>query len=115
MEAKRDQFGVCPYVTAQRVLAGKWSLLILHLLEAGPIRFNALQRRMPYLTQATLSKQLKALEEDGLVLRKEYPQIPPKVEYSLSPMGQSFRPVLDELKCWGGAYITYMNDREQER
>lgn len=105
MEPKKDLFGVCPYVTAQKLLCGKWSLLIMHLLSEGPVRFNELQRRLPDLTQTTLSKQLKALEEDGLIVRHEYPQIPPKVEYSLSPIGEKFNPVLRELKIWGDAYI----------
>ncbi len=105
MEEKTNLFGVCPYVTAQKLLSGKWSLLIMHLLSDGPVRFNQLQRRMPTLTQATLSKQLKALEQDGLITRREYPQIPPKVEYTLSPIGEMFRPVLRELQAWGDAYI----------
>jgi DNA-binding HxlR family transcriptional regulator len=112
MEAKMDLFGVCPYVTAQRLLSGKWSLLIMHLLSEGPVRFNQLQRRMPTLTQASLSKQLKALEQDGLIIRREYPQIPPKVEYSLSPIGEQFRPVLAELKKWGDSYIACLKERE---
>jgi len=92
-------------VAAPKLLCGKWSLLIMHLLSEGPVRFNELQRRLSRLTQATLSKQLKALEADGLIVRHEYPQIPPKVEYSLSPIGEKFNPVLRELKIWGDAYI----------
>ncbi len=107
MEGKKDLFGVCPYVTAQKILTGKWALLILHHLSGGPVRFNELQRRLPALTQATLSKQLRNLEENGLVTRTEYPQIPPKVEYSLSEIGLRFQPVLDSLQVWGNEYIQY--------
>lgn len=108
MGEKKDLFGICPYVTAQKVLTGKWALLILHHLSAGPVRFNELQRRLPALTQATLSKQLRNLEENGLITRTEYPQIPPKVEYGLSEIGRRFQPVLDSLQVWGNEYIQYM-------
>lgn len=106
----QNLFGKCPYTTAQKVLAGKWSMLIIHILEAGPVRFNELQRRLPDMTHATLSKQLKQLEENGLIIRTEYNQIPPKVEYSLSNIGRRFDKVLDALKEWGLEYIDYMNE-----
>lgn len=106
----QDLFGKCPYSTAQKVLAGKWSILIMHILDDGPVRFNELQRRLPDMTHATLSKQLKQLEENGLIIRTEYNQIPPKVEYSLSDIGRKFDKVLDSLKEWGFSYIEYMNE-----
>lgn len=109
---EKDLFGICPYVTAQKVLAGKWAIIILHHLSCGSVRFNELQRRLPELTHATLSKQLKQLEDDGLVVRVEYPQIPPKVEYSLSEMGKKFMPVLDTLNTWGIEYIDYLKLRK---
>ena len=109
---KKELFGVCPYVTSQRVLTGKWSMYILHLLSEGPLRFNELQRRLPEdMTHATLSRQLKTLEEEGLIIRTEYAQIPPKVEYSLSEVGDKFSIVLDALKVWGGEYIDYLHRR----
>lgn len=108
--AKKELFGVCPYVTAQKVLTGKWSMYILHLLTDGPLRFNEMQRRMPEeMTHTTLSRQLKNLEEEGLIVRTEYQQIPPKVEYSLSEIGEKFRDVLSVLEVWGNAYIQYLN------
>ena len=97
----QDLFGICPYVTAQRVLRGKWSIVILHHLEDGPVRFNELQRRLPEMTHATLAKQLRSLEEYGVITRTEYPQVPPKVEYALSPLGEEFRPVLAQFEAWG--------------
>ncbi len=109
MTREEEMYGKCPYVTAQKVLSGKWPLVILHLLSERPVRFNELQRQLPEITHATLSRQLKQMEEDGLVTRKEYSQIPPKVEYSLGEMGKSFQPVLDALKVWGMEYIDYMN------
>ncbi|WP_312352751.1 winged helix-turn-helix transcriptional regulator [Aminipila sp.] len=114
MESKKELFGICPFVTSQKVLTGKWSLLIMYHLSEGPVRFNELQRRLPNLTQATLSKQLKALEADGLIHRKEYPQIPPKVEYSMSEIGRKFKIVLESLEDWGNEYIEYLEMREKE-
>lgn len=112
MEEKRDLFGVCPFVTAQRVIQGKWAIVILNHLSRGAVRFNELQRRMPRMTHATLSAQLKQLEAAGLIIRREYPQIPPKVEYSLSEMGERFRPVLDSIEVWGKEYIAYRQGGE---
>lgn len=111
---ENDRFGVCPFATAQRLIQGKWAVLILHYLSEGAVRFNELQRKMPKMTHATLSVQLKQLEADGLIIRTEYPQIPPKVEYSLSEMGEKFRYVLDSIEVWGKEYIEYMK-REQHK
>lgn len=103
-----ERFGKCPYATAQSLISGKWAILILHYLEDGPIRFNELQRRMPKMTHATLSVQLKDLMENGLVERKQYESIPPKVEYSLTDMGKKFHPVIEALQLWGQEYIEYL-------
>ncbi len=113
-EEKQDLYGLCPYVTAQKLLTGKWALLIMHHLSQGPVRFNALQRMMPSLTQATLSNQLHSLEENGLITRTQYPQIPPKVEYELSQIGRRFQPVLDSLEVWGKEYISFLKEKDGE-
>ena len=104
-----DRFGLCPYATAQSLISGKWAVLILMYLEKGPVRFNALLRSMPRMTHATLSVQLKALEEYGLVKRAQYASIPPRVEYSLTEMGQKFHPVIKAIEEWGNEYIKNMN------
>jgi DNA-binding HxlR family transcriptional regulator len=84
------------------VIGGKWKMLILYLLaEKQPVRFNDMKRRIGAITFKTLSSQLKELEADGMVKRKEYPQIPPKVEYSLTPKGESLLPLLEQLCEWG--------------
>ncbi|PJI08434.1 MULTISPECIES: winged helix-turn-helix transcriptional regulator [Clostridium] len=108
---KENLFGVCPYVTAQKVLAGKWTISILHILSVKKsMRFNELQRMMPEkMTHATLSRQLKYLEKENMIIRKDYRQIPPRVEYSLSEIGEKFKSVLDELEKWGKDYISFMN------
>lgn len=105
-------YGKCPYYTSQKVLGGKWSLYILFLLkEHGTVRFNELQRLMPEeMTHTTLSRQLKTLEEDGLIVRKEYSVIPPKVEYSLSEIGEEFKTVLDALGDWGLKYNDFLKN-----
>ncbi|MGI6008175.1 MAG: winged helix-turn-helix transcriptional regulator [Ruminococcus sp.] len=109
---KKNLFGKCPYVTAQKVLTGKWSMYIMYLLSDGPVRFNELQRRMPEeMTHTTLSRQLKTLENEGLIIRQEYQQIPPKVEYSLSEVGEKFKNVLSALEVWGNDYIQYLNKK----
>lgn len=109
---KKELFGRCPYVTSQKVLTGKWSMYILYLLSDGPVRFNELQRRMPEeMTHTTLSRQLKTLEEEGLINRQEYSQIPPKVEYSLSEIGVKFKGVLAVLEEWGSEYIEYLKQK----
>jgi DNA-binding HxlR family transcriptional regulator len=106
---KEDDFGICPYVTVQKLLSGKWTLIVLFLLSRKTMRFSELQRELPKLTQATLTKQLRTLEEHGLIVRTVYNQIPPKVEYSLSAMGEKFKPVMDALKAWGEEYIAFLN------
>ena len=104
-----ERFGKCPYVTAQSLISGKWSILIMHYLEDGPIRFNDLLRLMPKMTHATLSVQLKTLADHGLVERKQYESIPPKVEYSLTEIGKKFHPVIEAIQNWGQEYIEYLN------
>lgn len=107
-----DRFGKCPYATAQSLISGKWAILIMHYLEDGPIRFNELQRHMPKMTHATLSVQLKSLVESGLVERKQYESIPPRVEYSLTEIGRKFHPVVEAMETWGTEYINYMKQNK---
>ena len=103
-----DRFGKCPYATAQSLISGKWAVLILLYLEEGPLCFNELLRKMPRMTHATLSSQLNTLEEKGLVRREQYEAIPPRVEYSLTEIGEQFHPVIEAMETWGTAYIEHM-------
>lgn len=108
-EETEDLFGKCPYATSQKILSGKWAILILYQLTNDKVlRFNELERRLTPITQATLTKQLRTLEGYGVIERKVYGTIPPKVEYSLSPLGENFKPVLDSLGAWGNEYIETM-------
>jgi len=91
-----------PFGYTLSVIGGKWKMVIIYLLaENQPVRFNDLKRQIGAITYKTLSAQLKELEADGLVLRKEYPQVPPKVEYSLTEKAETLLPVLEGLCEWG--------------
>lgn len=105
-----ERFGKCPYATAQSLISGKWAVLILMNLEDGPVRFNELLRRMPKMTHATLSVQLKNLEEKGLISRKQYEDIPVRVEYSLTEIRKKFHPVITAMETWGKEYIARMKN-----
>lgn len=88
------------------VLSGKWKLLLLHNLRLHqPVRYNEFRRLVPDITQKMLSQQLKDLEENGLILRKVYPEVPPMVEYSLSEAGEALGPVLEQMQLWGVRYL----------
>ena len=103
-------FGKCPVCTVQKIIGGKWSILILYRLSHGTIRFGELNRLIPMITQATLTKQLRSLEKFRLIERMVYPQVPPKVEYSLSEIGEKFLPVLDAVCQWGEEYKQYIRE-----
>ena len=96
----------CPIIaTIQKVLGGKWKIVILYYISIKPRRFGELQRQIGNITQSTLTKQLRELEADGFISRYVYQEIPPKVEYSLTELGKSFMPVLKSMKQWGKTYL----------
>lgn len=111
---KENQFGMCPYVTAQQLLSGKWAILILQKLSLGPQRFNELQRSID-ITQATLANQLKTLEAEGLIHREVFPEVPLHVEYTLTDIGKKFAPVLDAIEQWGNDYIDYLTNKNNHQ
>jgi DNA-binding HxlR family transcriptional regulator len=88
------------------VVGGKWKSVILHhLMTRGTLRFNEIQRLKPGISPRILTAQLRELEEDGVILRKVYPVVPPKVEYSLSKTGETLRSVIQAMQDWGDAYL----------
>jgi DNA-binding HxlR family transcriptional regulator len=90
----------CPVETTLAVIGGRWKVLILQQLLDGVQRFNQLHRALAGVTHKTLAQQLREMEQDGIVHREVYPQIPPKVEYSLTPLGETLRPLLDAMHQW---------------
>ena len=104
---KRKNFAhrpACAVEATLDLIDGKWKGVILFHLQAGTQRFGELRRRMPGITQRMLTKQLRALEEDKLVIRKVYAEVPPRVEYTLSEIGESLRPVIETLRAWGESH-----------
>ncbi len=97
----------CPVEVGLNILSGKWKLKILWHLSSGTIRFNELQRVLGNITTKTLTQQLRELEEQGIITRKVFPEIPPKVEYSLSELGTTLQPILAQLCSWGKTYYSY--------
>ena len=96
---------ICPTETALDVIGGKWKGMILFYLYDGTKRFNELRRLIPGITQRMLTKQLRELEGQGVVHREVYPEVPPKVEYRLTPLGKKLGPTLRSLRVWGEAYL----------
>lgn len=94
----------CPIAPVQKIISGKWNMVILYFLSQEVLRFGELQKKLPNVTQAALTKQLRALEEYKLVHREVYKQVPPKVEYSLTEVGVNFLPVLTALEEWATEY-----------
>jgi len=94
----------CSIEAAIEVIGGKWKGIILYHLSSTK-RFNELKKLMPKITQRMLTKQLRELERDGVVLRKVYAEVPPKVEYSLTEFGETLQPILKELESWGNKYL----------
>ncbi|MBQ3417543.1 MAG: helix-turn-helix transcriptional regulator [Ruminococcus sp.] len=107
---------MCPYVTAQQLLAGKWAILILQKLSQGTKRYNELQREID-ITQTTLANQLKTLEAEGLIHREAYAEVPLRVEYSLTEIGEQFKPVLNSIEQWGNQYkyIEYLKQEHSKQ
>lgn len=95
----------CPVSATLDVIGGKWKGLILYHLLEGTLRFGELRKRIPDVTQRMLTQHLRELEESGLVHRQVYAEVPPRVEYSLTPQGQTLRGVIAALKSWGETWL----------
>ena len=103
-EKERKELPACPVETTLSLIGNKWKVLILRDLLPGTKRFNELKRSVGNVSQKVLTAQLRAMEDDGLLKRKVYAEVPPRVEYSLTELGRSLRPILDAMQDWGTGY-----------
>jgi DNA-binding HxlR family transcriptional regulator len=111
---------LCPVETTARILGGRWKAAVLDQLFQGTKRFSELKRAVAGITQRTLAQQLRELQSTGIVERTVYPDMPPKVAYSITPLGESLRPLLDAMCNWGKSHSAAMalkklrsSDRQQ--
>ena len=100
----KEEMPACPVATTVQLIGSKWKLLILRNLLVRPWRFNELRKSLEGISQKVLTDSLRSMEEDGLVTRAVYPEVPPRVEYSLSPLGESMRPIIQAMEQWGAQY-----------
>ena len=96
----------CPVAVTLNLIGGKYKSLILWHLTDSTLRFGELRKLIPLATPKMLTQQLRELEQDALIIRTVYPVVPPKVEYKLSPLGESLRPILVQMYEWGADYLT---------
>jgi len=101
-------YPACPVETTLSIIGDKWKVLIIRDLFTGTKRFSELKRSLTNVTQKMLTQQLRDLENDGIINRKVYPVVPPKVEYSLTELGISLKPVIESLRNWG-LYLKSIN------
>ena len=104
MRSKEDILPECPVATTVLMIGSKWKLLIMRNLLGRPWRFNELLKSIDGISQKSLTDALRSMEADGLVARTVYPEVPPRVEYSLTELGESMRPIIKSMEEWGNAY-----------
>lgn len=100
----KEEMPACPVATTVALIGSKWKLLILRNLLVRPWRFNELKRDLAGISQKMLTDSLRSMEADGIITRTVYPEVPPRVEYALSELGESMRPVIRSMEEWGKAY-----------
>lgn len=101
---KKDQLPTCPVETTLTLIGDKWKVLILRDLMPGTKRFGELRKSVGDVSQKVLAAQLRDMEKSGLVHREVYAEVPPRAEYSLTPLGRSLKPILDSMWAWGEGY-----------
>lgn len=104
----KEEMPACPVATTVSLIGSKWKLLIIRNLRLRPWRFNELKKDLAGISQKVLTDSLRSMEEDGIITRKVYPEIPPKVEYSLSELGKSMNPIIEAMEKWGLDYKQQM-------
>ena len=100
----KSELPECPVATTEQLIGNKWKLLIIRNLLVRPWRFNELQKSLDGISQKVLTDNLRSMETDGIITRTVYAEVPPRVEYALSPLGESMRPILNSMQAWGEAY-----------
>lgn len=100
----KEEMPACPVATTVALIGSKWKLLIIRNLRMRPWRFNELKKDLTGISQKVLTDSLRSLESDGLITRTAYPEVPPRVEYALSELGETLRPIMDSMEAWGIAY-----------
>ena len=100
----KEELPECPVATTVSLIGSKWKLLIIRNLLQRPWRFNELKKDLAGISQKVLTDSLRSMEEDGLITRTVYPEVPPRVEYALSELGESLKLILDSMVAWGNAY-----------
>jgi DNA-binding HxlR family transcriptional regulator len=103
--AKNTKVNPCPVATCVNLIGNKWKILILRNLLMGPARFMELKKEIIGISGKVLTDNLRAMEEDGIVIRTVYPEVPPKVEYQLSALGETLRPIIKDMEIWGQTYL----------
>jgi DNA-binding HxlR family transcriptional regulator len=100
----KEELPDCPVATTVSLIGSKWKLLIIRNLLSRPWRFNELHRDLEGISQKVLTDNLRQMEADGIISRTVYPEVPPRVEYALSDLGESMRPILNSMQEWGANY-----------
>lgn len=100
----KEELPECPVATTVSLIGSKWKLLIIRNLLVRPWRFNELKKNLEGISQKVLTDSLRSMEADGIITRTVYPEVPPRVEYALSELGLSLKPILDSMIAWGTAY-----------
>ncbi|MDR1604641.1 MAG: helix-turn-helix transcriptional regulator [Gracilibacteraceae bacterium] len=103
MIAKKN-LPTCPVATTVDIIGSKWKLLILRDILTGPKRFGELRKSLDGISQKVLTDSLRAMEQDGIITRTIYPEVPPRVEYALSELGETMRPIIAAMEDWGRGY-----------
>ena len=109
---KKDELPNCPVATTVSLIGSKWKLLIIRNLMDRPWRFNELRRDLDGISQKVLTDSLRSMEADGIITRTVFPEVPPRVEYALSELGESLRPVIEDMAAWGNAYKTMLGSAD---
>ena len=100
----KEELPACPVATTVQIIGSKWKLLIMRNLMDRPWRFNELKKDLAGISQKVLTDSLRSMENDGIITRTVYPEVPPRVEYALSELGESMRPIMQAMEVWGRAY-----------